>query len=244
LADSRAEVDTLLLVRGGGSLEDLWGFNDERVVRAVVACALPIICGVGHETDLSLADLAADLRAPTPTAAAELATPSRDELLERLHAIGAALQRTLTQRLHTQAQRLDTLALRLGRPARALAPQQQRVQSLAQRLRAVWALRRSEAGLALPDRDARLTRAISARLAATAQALDARRQRLGALDPHAVLARGYAWIEGPDGRPVASVDALVVGQRVTGVWHDGRAQLRVDAVESTASAPTSEGGVD
>ena len=125
-AGQRREVDTLLLVRGGGALEDLWAFNDERVVRAVAACPMPVVCGVGHETDITLADMAADLRAPTPTAAAELAAPLQAEALAQLGAAAVSLQRALQRTLQTQAQRLDTAALRLGQPSRKLLAQQQR----------------------------------------------------------------------------------------------------------------------
>lgn len=231
LAQARRGVDgtdVLLLVRGGGSLEDLWAFNDERVVRAVAACTLPIVCGVGHETDLSLADLAADLRAPTPTAAAELATPARDELLAALALLAERAGRALQRRLQTEAQRLDQTALRLGRPARALAPQQQSLARLAQRARAAAALRVDTAARTLPERAQRLQRALAVRLQAERQRLLAAERRLHALDPRAVLARGYAWVEDSAGTPVTQAAALVAGQAVTGVWADGRAALRVE----------------
>ena len=135
LANARQEVDLLLLVRGGGSLEDLWAFNDERVVRAVAGSALPIVCGVGHETDITLADLAADLRAPTPTAAAELAAPARADCLERLSALGRLLSLRTTARLDGQAQRLDRLALKLSRPSELVNRQRRLLALLAQRTR-------------------------------------------------------------------------------------------------------------
>jgi exodeoxyribonuclease VII large subunit len=230
-AERRREVDLLLLVRGGGSLEDLWAFNDERVVRAVAGCTLPLICGVGHETDLSLCDLAADLRAPTPTAAAELAIPAREDLLAALDALAGRARAALQRRLQTEGQRLDQAALRLGRPARALAPQQQALARLGERLRAVLARRCGEAAQALPVRAQRLQRAVGVRLQADAQRLEAAARRLQALDPRAVLGRGYAWVEAADGRPVTRAAALAVGQAVSGVWVDGRATLDVSGVQ-------------
>jgi len=230
-AGERREVDAVLLVRGGGSLEDLWAFNDERVVRAVVACPMPVVCGVGHETDVTLCDLAADLRAPTPTAAAELCAPSRVEALAALASRQAALQRVLQRGLQTQAQRLDTAALRLGQPARTLQLQGQRLQELARRLG--LALRHShELHVQAPQRLAeRLMRAAATGLQQRRLALAGAQERLQAHDPRRVLQRGYAWVESADGRPVLSAHALRPGQVVRAVWADGRARAEVLDVE-------------
>lgn len=229
-AGLRREVDTLLLVRGGGALEDLWAFNDPRVVRAVAACPLPLVCGVGHETDITLADLAADLRAPTPTAAAELCTPARDDLLSGLQACAQALQRSVARRLQTQTQQLDLAGLRLARPARAVAVHRQSLQRLAQRLEAGLRRRREQLARELPLREQRLRHAAATHLGLQHERLQGHARRLDALDPHAVLARGYAWVEAAGGRPVASVRALQPGTQVQGVWADGRAVLDVAAV--------------
>ncbi len=256
LAAVRAEVQTLLLVRGGGALEDLWAFNDERVVREVAACRLPVICGVGHETDITLCDLAADLRAATPTAAAELAAPARDDALAALEQRAAVLRRMQQRALETQAQRLDTLALRLQRPAAALAGHaqkldalaqrltlalQQRVQRggqslppLAQRLRAALHQQLARQALALPPQAGRLQRALGVQLQRQAQQLASAGQRLAALDPQQVLQRGYAWVEDAEGRPVLSVRGLSPGQAVQAVWADGRARARITDVEPAA----------
>ena len=215
LAGVRREVDAVLLVRGGGSLEDLWAFNDERVVRAVAACALPVVCGVGHETDVSLCDLAADLRAPTPTAAAELAAPAREDLLQALQLQADRLRRGAERALQTRAQRLDALALRIGQPARALRGQAQQLQQLAHRLQHASALQLQARRL---------------RLQGTAE-------RLQAQDPTRVLQRGYAWIESADGRPVVSAHALSPGQTVRAVWADGHATAQIEHVESLPPAP-------
>lgn len=231
LAGQRQEVDLLLLVRGGGALEDLWSFNDERVVRAVAACPLPVVCGVGHETDVTLADMAADLRAPTPTAAAELATPATEDLMAGLQARADALRRSVARRLQTQAQRLDLAALRLARPARGLAVHQQALQRLGQRLAAALVQRRERLRREAPLRAERLQHAVQTRLRMEHQRLDMHARRLQALDPHAVLTRGYAWVEGADGRPVTSVAQLPPGAQVQGVWADGRAALQVQRVE-------------
>ncbi len=230
-AGRRAEVDTLLLVRGGGALEDLWAFNDERVVRAVAACPLPVVCGVGHETDITLCDLAADLRAPTPTAAAELAAPLRDEALALLQARQAALQRATQRALQQQAQRVDTLGLRLGQPGRVLWGQAERLNALQQRLRQALLQRQARQALEPGQRAQRMAQAVRQQLSRALLRLDAAEQRLHALNPARVLQRGYAWVEGEDGRPVVSVHALQPGQAVHAVWADGRAGLQVQTVE-------------
>ena len=237
-AGQRAEVDVLLLVRGGGSIEDLWAFNDERVVRAVAACPLPVVCGVGHETDITLSDLAADLRAPTPTAAAELVAPMQSEALARLDAAAAALQRVAQRTLQTQAQRLDTTALRLGQPSRKLLGQGQALDALARRLG--QGLRNGHARQADQHQrlGQRLVRATQVRLRHEPLRLQAAAEHLAAHDPARVLKRGYAWVEAMDGRPVLSVGALRPGQAVRAVWADGKATAEVLTIESLPPAPT------
>ena len=135
-ASARAEADVLLLVRGGGSLEDLWAFNEEPVARAIRACALPVVVGVGHESDISIADFAADLRAATPTAAAELVAPEQAVLRESVVALAQRLRRLVQQRLQQSQQRLDYAARMLSRPSAPIAGLRARVEHLRLRLRA------------------------------------------------------------------------------------------------------------
>lgn len=223
-------IDTVLLVRGGGSLEDLWAFNDERVVRAIVGSRLPVVVGVGHETDVTLADLAADLRAPTPTAAAELAATPRAELLAALDARAQRLAARVGRALEREDQRLDRLALRLGRPAAAVASQAQRLDRLAQRLAQALPTQLRSHGERPQRLAARLERAVAGALQRQDARLALAGQRLQALDPAQVLQRGYAWIEDAEGRPVVSAGALQPGARIEAVWSDGRAEAEVRQV--------------
>jgi exodeoxyribonuclease VII large subunit len=238
LSAQRHEVDTLLLVRGGGSLEDLWAFNDERVVQALVACPMPVVCGVGHETDITLCDLVADLRAATPTAAAELAAPARDELTQGLLVRAASLRRAHQRLLQNQAQRLDTLTMRLGQPARGLQGQADRLQMMAHRLHHAVDVHVTRAAEQLPRWHLRLRRAMAQAAAGRHQRLLGVAQTLQAHDPHRVLRRGYAWVEavseGVDAptRPVLSVHELRAGQRVRAVWADGRATATIESLEA------------
>jgi exodeoxyribonuclease VII large subunit len=236
LAAQRQEVDVLLLVRGGGSLEDLWAFNDERVVQAVAASPMPVICGVGHETDISLCDLAADLRAPTPTAAAELAAPARDELIAALAARSTSLRRAAERVVQNQAQRLDGLAQRLGQPARGLLGQVDRLQELARRMHRAIAAQTLRSTEALPRVQLRLQRVMRLAVQQQQHRLQASRLTLQAHDPQRVLRRGYAWVEAVGGanagRPVLSVQGLQAGEQVRAVWADGRALATVNEVET------------
>jgi exodeoxyribonuclease VII large subunit len=169
-ANRRGECDVLLLVRGGGSIEDLWQFNEEALARAIRASAIPVVVGVGHETDFTIADFAADRRAPTPTAAAELASPSRAELAERLADCGRCLSREMRRKLQYAGQALDGASRRLVHPAARLRSYQQSVTQLSHRL-----------ALGMAHRVHRL-QARWAQLGAS----------LASLDPAAVLGRGYS----------------------------------------------------
>jgi exodeoxyribonuclease VII large subunit len=229
-ANQRGEVDALIVCRGGGSLEDLWAFNDEAVVRAVADSGLPVVCGVGHETDLTLAELAADLRAPTPTAAAELATPLRDDALGRLQAIAQALRRAVQRRLDQTAQRLDRLALQVGRPARLLDQQAARLARLQDRQRLAVVQGLVIRQRRLDDLARRLTTAQQQQRQRGADTLDRLALRLAAADPHQVLSRGYAWLADAGGTPVTRSAGLQVGMALTAQWADGRAAVQVQSV--------------
>lgn len=233
LAAERDEVDALIVCRGGGSLEDLWAFNDERVVRAIAASPLPTICGVGHETDVTLADFVADLRAPTPTAAAELAAPPVRELAEMLAAFATLMQRRMHHVLDQQSQWIDRAALRLARPGQGVRATAQRLQGLAHRLQA-GAQRRLQADAHRLDTVApRLARSLQRSTEGAGHRVNALAARLQAVDPRQVLARGYAWLEDEQGAPVASVAALAIGQRLGAVLSDGRATVDVTQVTSS-----------
>jgi exodeoxyribonuclease VII large subunit len=232
LASTRAEVDVLIVCRGGGSLEDLWAFNDERVVRAICAAGMPVVSGIGHETDVTLADFAADLRAPTPTAAAELVAPTREACLQALQAYASLMGRRMYEVIDRNAQRLDRAALRLSRPAQGVRRQSERLTLLAHRLaghvpRAIQAQRSR-----LAQAQSNLKHNAMMCTVANRQHLEALAARLRALDPSQVLTRGYAWLSDASGRAVTSVQQLEPGQPLRAVLHDGSADVQVTQVWS------------
>jgi len=141
VAEKENAVDVILLVRGGGSIEDLWAFNDEKLAYAIAASPIPIVSGVGHETDVTIADFVADLRAPTPTGAAELAAPRRDQMLQELDAIMQALLQRVSQRVEREAQTLDQLALRLSHALPNPDRMREQINSWQRQLNQAWLVR-------------------------------------------------------------------------------------------------------
>jgi len=232
LAGWRREVDTLILARGGGSLEDLWAFNDERVVRAVAATPIPLVCGVGHETDVTLADFAADLRAPTPTAAAELAAPAAAELLAALQGLARSLIRGVERRLGAQAQRLDRVAPRLGQPAARIAAQSRRLDRLASRLAAAAVQTRHARGVVLQAQGGRLVRAVHERIATSRHRLVTLDARLRALDPQRVVERGYSVVQAATGELLTDPRQLAAGQELQLTMARGVAEVRLATVRT------------
>ena len=224
------QVDVILLVRGGGSIEDLWAFNDEALAHAIVACHVPVVVGVGHETDVTIADFCADLRAPTPTAAAELCALERATDLDQLQSLQGSLMQAATGRLALAAQRLDRAEQQLGRPSAWLHRQTQRGLGLTHRLIRAATQAAHRQSLALQPLAPRLQRAALEMPLSLARRLDKAQWRLQSLDPKAVLKRGYAWLENNQGQALASVEDLKPGERVVARLVDGQASLEVKQV--------------
>ncbi len=220
--------EVLLLVRGGGSLEDLWAFNDPSVVRALTRAPIPVVCGVGHETDFSLCDFAADLRAPTPSAAAELCAPARADLLAVLNLLNERLQRAANDGLDRRAQQLDRLTLRLGRPSGRLGQSQRQLQMLQGRLERLVHLGADRQRLGLQRLAERLPQGVARGLQAHRQRLDHAGQSLALLDPALVLQRGYAWLTDDAGHAITRVAQAEPGQAVRAVLADGALDMRVE----------------
>ena len=227
MANARAECDVLIVCRGGGSLEDLWAFNEEVVARAIAASRLPVVSGVGHETDFSIADFVADLRAPTPTAAAVAASPDRAGLREQIAAIGRRLARDLRRIVESGAQRLDGAARRLLTPAERLARDRERVAQCARRLRIATAGEQNLRGLRLRTLAPRFRRAIPAVLRSRERHLLALRDALSHLDPTQVLGRGYSIVRDADGKVRTSSAGLAAGNALDIAFSQGGAAVTV-----------------
>jgi exodeoxyribonuclease VII large subunit len=235
LANDRQEVDTILLVRGGGSIEDLWSFNDEALARDISASVIPVVSGVGHETDFTIADFVADLRAPTPTAAAELVCIARSELSGQVSRAREQLSHVMRRKLEKLSQRVDRIAMGVVSPAQRLSHQEERLNGLVYRLRhasqrAFQQLRvqsdRAQARFKaeLPEVSAQRATLLrtSTALSVCQRRMFAMRQaslmgleaQLRALSPEQTLSRGYAIVRTAKGQVVRSSQELKLGQVV------------------------------
>ncbi|HTN30151.1 MAG TPA: exodeoxyribonuclease VII large subunit [Pseudomonas sp.] len=250
LAD-RQGYDALILARGGGSLEDLWCFNEEAVARALAACATPTVSAVGHETDVSISDFVADVRAPTPSAAAELLAPHSADLQQRLAVLERRLQLCMRQHLHREQLRLEGLLRRLRHPGERLQQLALRVDDLERRLHQALQRRlghsrerllRLEHRLAsrhpgrqlallrqrLDSLAERLPRAMQAGLRQRRQQLAALAQTLQVVSPLATLGRGYSILLDEQGQAVRDARQTHIGQRLEARLGDGRLSVRVE----------------
>ena len=254
-ANRRRECDLLIIGRGGGSIEDLWCFNDERLVRAIAASALPIVSAVGHESDVTLSDFAADLRAPTPSAAAELVTPDQGELRQRLQTLWGRLQRAHQRQLTALAHRFALLqrSLHHQHPERRLQQQQQRLDECQERLRLgmqrrltqarqhqerlLDRLQQSSPRLHVREAKQRLQQLQQALMLNWQQLWEQRQHRqlllatrLNAISPLSTLARGYSITQDEQGKLIRSVEDVVPGQRVKTRLLDGDISLEVQKI--------------
>jgi len=208
-AHERAECDVLIICRGGGSIEDLWQFNEEIVARAIANCSIPTISGVGHETDFTICDFVADIRAATPTAAAELATPSREDMLNKTNQLKLQLAKNMQFVLNQKSQAIDYLARRLISPSQQIAQQKTQVTQLANRL----------------------NNSVSQQLQRKQQNLLRLNQNLQHLNPQAVLTRGYAFVQNKLGNIVSTSSQLQNGDEVTLTFGSGSAEANITKIK-------------
>ncbi len=258
LASRRAECDVLILARGGGSLEDLWPFNDERVARAIRACAIPVVTGIGHEIDFTIADFAADARAPTPSGAAELVVPDRQALLGELSRTTERMAACMRRELRALSNRLDSVSTRLrsAHPGMRMAHQAQRLDDLEQRLAGamrnglhVQGNRVREAFVRLvqhsPERvlrefhrqgealGTRLEHAIDGHLSRLAHRVELAAKTLRTASPLATLARGFAIVTRADGSVISDAGAVAAGEEIEARLARGRLRARVSGTRSS-----------
>lgn len=205
-AANRAECDVLIICRGGGSIEDLWQFNEEIVARAISACKIPTISGVGHETDFTIADFVADQRAPTPTAAAELASPDFSNLLAQLQRMQLVMQKHMNNVLKNNMQELDYLARRLISPQQSLRRQQDTLLQL----------------------KSRLSLAMTTTIKVNQQRIQLLRSNLQHLNPQGVLARGYALVQTKQGQVVTQAQSVKAGQLLDISLANGKVEVVVN----------------
>ena len=247
-ASQRAECDVLIVCRGGGSIEDLWAFNEEPVVRTIEVCPIPVVSGVGHETDFTLADFVADVRAPTPTGAAELVSPNRQESLHRLAQAKGRLKTVLEQRYFDASQKLDWLARQIRHPRQKLGEQHTYIHKLAQTLsylmtqnvrahtarfeRQTQALQHFRPDISVYRQDidrfqTTLSHAFRQLLAHRRQSLTAQTALLEAVSPQQILERGFSVVKNTRGQVIRNADVLKQGQKLHITFADGETDVRV-----------------
>lgn len=249
-ANQRNECDVLILSRGGGSLEDLWAFNDEKVARAIYASKIPIVCGVGHEIDYTIADFVADVRAPTPSAAAELVSPNRDEWINSIAQTEKRLAKIVSQKVAHAQQRIDWLRKRIIHPRQRIERIAQRIDEMEQRLQHVFRIRRQNYLANFSSLQTRLQQcnpghrvekllirqdALQVRMNSTiSRQLEQRQHRvrnlsraLEAVSPLATLGRGYAIVKSSTGNIVKDAMQLKIGEEITTQLKEGSINSRV-----------------